>query len=184
METYLLSEANIPPGSTALANPTQIVGSLTFLWGFVILRYLPDGPHNAKMLTEYERMVAVWRVSKNQMGLKHHAIIWSQVGEAFTDGRTYILMLMGACTGILNGSVANFASSLIKGFGFDALRTSLLQTPGGAFEVLGCWFFGWMSTHKNLVGVTIIGMKPPCNSLSLHNLAESSQCLVYQVLLD
>jgi len=136
------------------------VGAITFVWGTVIIRYLPDGPHNAKMLTEYERVVAVWRVSKNQMGIKQPKINRAQIKEALLDGRTYLLLAMGACTGILNGSVANFASSLIKGFGFDALRTSLLQTPGGVFEVIGCVFFGWLSTKKNLLGFSIIGMLP------------------------
>ncbi|KAK5452970.1 hypothetical protein LTS15_007119 [Exophiala xenobiotica] len=133
-----------------------IVGALTFAWGFVIILYLPDGPHNAKMLSEYERMVAVWRVSKNQMGIKHKAIVPYHIKEAFLDGKTYLLLLMGVCTGILNGGVANFASALIKGFGFDALRTSLLQTPGGAFELIGCMAFGWVATRKNMLGLTVI----------------------------
>lgn len=130
---------------------------MTFVWGFVIIIYLPDGPHNAKMLTEYERVVAVWRVSKNQMGIKEHRFNRAQMKEAFLDGRTYLLLAMGACTGILNGGVANFISSLIKGFGFSPLRTSLLQTPGGAFEVIGCVVFGWLSTKKNMLGFSIIG---------------------------
>ena len=134
----------------------QIVGALTFAWGFVILLYLPDGPHNAKMLSEYERMVAVWRVSKNQMGIKHKALIPYHIKEAFLDGKTYLLLLMGICTGILNGGVANFASALIKGFGFSALRTSLLQTPGGAFELISCMAFGWIATRKNMLGLTVI----------------------------
>ncbi|KIW41001.1 uncharacterized protein PV06_06598 [Exophiala oligosperma] len=133
-----------------------IVGALTFAWGFVILFYLPDGPHNAKMLNEYERMVAVWRVSKNQMGIKHQTFVPYHIKEALLDGKTYLLLLMGVCTGILNGGVANFASALIKGFGFDALRTSLLQTPGGAFELIGCMFFGWVATKKNMLGASVI----------------------------
>ncbi|KAL2421627.1 putative transporter [Exophiala dermatitidis] len=146
-------------GGIAVANWKLIyliVGAMTFAWGVVILLYLPDGPHNAKMLTEYERMVAVWRVSKNQMGIKHRKVVPSQIKEALLDGRTYLMLLMGACTGILNGGVANFASALIKGFGFDPLRTSLLQTPGGAFEILGCIGFGLIATRKNLLGITII----------------------------
>jgi hypothetical protein len=134
----------------------QIVGAMTFLWGFVIIYWLPDGPHNARMLTEHERMVAVWRVSKNQMGIKHHKIVWSQVREAFVDPKTYLVLLMGACTGILNGAVANFASAIIKGFGFSALRTTLLQTPGGAFEIIACQGLGFLATRHNMLGVTII----------------------------
>lgn len=130
---------------------------MTFLWGFVIIVYLPDGPHNARMLTEYERMVAVWRVSKNQMGIKHHTLVPAQIKEAMLDPKTWLVLLMGACTGILNGAVANFASAIIKGFGFDALKTTLLQTPGGAFELFGCMILGWVATKRNLLGATIIG---------------------------
>ncbi|KAH0841554.1 putative transporter [Fonsecaea pedrosoi] len=133
-----------------------IVGAMTFLWGFVIVVYLPDGPHNAKMLTEHERMVAVWRVSKNQMGIKHHKIVVCHLKEAVLDPKTYLVILMGSCTGLLNGAVANFFSALIKGFGFDALHTTVLQTPGGAFEIIGCMGFGWVATRKNLLGITVI----------------------------
>ncbi|OAL25004.1 hypothetical protein AYO20_10538 [Fonsecaea nubica] len=133
-----------------------IVGAMTFLWGFVIVVYLPDGPHNARMLTEHERMVAVWRVSKNQMGIKHHKIVVGHLKEAVLDPKTYLVILMGTCTGLLNGAVANFFSALIKGFGFDALHTTVLQTPGGAFEIIGCMGFGWVATRKNLLGITVI----------------------------
>ena len=108
------------------------------------------------MLNEYERMVAVWRVSKNRMGIKHRAIVKYHIKEALLDPKTYLLLLMGVATGILNGGVANFISTLIKGFGFDALKTSLLQTPGGAFELIGCMFFGWVATKKNMLGASVI----------------------------
>ncbi|KAF2105055.1 MFS transporter [Rhizodiscina lignyota] len=133
-----------------------VVGALTFIWGFVIIMYLPDGPHNAKMLNEYERIVGVWRVAKNQIGLKERKIRLYQVTEALLDGRSWLLWGTGACVGMLNGAVANFMSSIIKGFGFDPLQTTLLQTPGGAFEFFGCWFFGWLSAYPNMVGPSII----------------------------
>lgn len=63
---------------------------------------------------------------------------------------------MAACIGILNGGVANFASALIKGFGYDALRASLMQTPGGAFEILGCILFGYVSRFRGWLCPAII----------------------------
>lgn len=134
----------------------QVVGAITFAWGFVILLYLPDGPHNAKCLTEYERVVAVWRVSRNKTGVKDPKVQPYQFKEALLDVKTWILLVAAAATGILNGGVANFASALIKGFGFDALRTSLLQTPVGAFELVFVILFGYLATVKNMLGVTII----------------------------
>lgn len=100
------------------------------------------------MLTEYEKVVAVWRISKNRMGLKHNEIKWYQVKEALLDPRSWLIWLMGAAVGILNGGVANFTSALIKGFGFDALQASLMQTPGGAFEIIGCILCGYLSSFK------------------------------------
>lgn len=134
----------------------QIVGALTIAWGFVILLYLPDGPHNAKMLTDYERVVAVWRVSKNQMGIKDSKIKPHQIKEALLDGRCYLLFLTGVGLGILNGGVTNFMSAIIKGFNFDSLRTSLMQAPGGAFEIVGCLLLGYVSQFRNMLGLTII----------------------------
>jgi hypothetical protein len=108
------------------------------------------------MLTPYERVVAVWRISKNQTGVKHPKILPHQIKEALWDAKTYLLLLQAACLGILNGGVANFASALIKGFGFDALKTSLLQTPGGAFELIFVILFGYLAMNKNMLGATII----------------------------
>ncbi|KAM0809056.1 hypothetical protein AB5N19_09399 [Seiridium cardinale] len=133
-----------------------IVGAMTIAWGFVILRYLPDGPHNAKMLSEYERVVAVWRASKNQMGIKHSAIKPAQIKEALLDGRCYLLFMTGIGLGILNGGVTNFMSAIIKGFDFDSLRTSLMQAPGGAFEIIGCLGLGYVSQGRNMLGLTLI----------------------------
>ncbi|KKY24387.1 putative mfs allantoate [Phaeomoniella chlamydospora] len=134
----------------------QVVGVITFLWAIVILMFLPDGPHNGKMFSEYERVVAVWRISRNKTGVKHTKFLGYQAKEALLDPKTLLYILMGLCYGILNGSVANFMSALIKGFGFSALRSSLLQMPGGAVELVSCIILGYISTIKNMTGVTLI----------------------------
>ncbi|KAL2839738.1 major facilitator superfamily domain-containing protein [Aspergillus pseudoustus] len=133
-----------------------IVGAMTIAWGFVIYTYLPDGPHNAKMLTEYERVVAVWRISRNQTGLKQPQIVPSQIREALLDPRQWLLYLMAICYGILNGGVANFLAAIIKGFGYSPLRTSLLQTPVGGIQVVMVIAFGYLSKMRNMLGVTIV----------------------------
>lgn len=79
-----------------------------------------------------------------------------QVKEALLDPKTYLMLLMGISYGILNGSVTNFMSALIKGFGFSPIRSTLLQMPGGAVEVVSCIILGYISTFKNMTGVTMI----------------------------
>lgn len=133
-----------------------IVGSMTIAWGVVIVLFLPDGPYNAKMLTDYEKVVAVWRVSRNRIGLQHKEIKSYQITEAVLDPKVILIWLMGAAIGILNGGVANFASAIIKGFGYDALQASLMQTPGGAFEIVGCILFGYLSSFEGWLVWSII----------------------------
>jgi hypothetical protein len=129
---------------------------MNICWSIVIIVYLPDGPHNAKMLTEYERIVAVWRISKNKTGIKHAKLLPYQMKEALFDPKTHLVLGVAAALGILNGSVTTFMSALIKGFGFDPLMTSLLQMPGGAFQVVWCFTFGYVGTQKNLMGFSLI----------------------------
>ncbi|OJJ50264.1 hypothetical protein ASPZODRAFT_149629 [Penicilliopsis zonata CBS 506.65] len=133
-----------------------VVGALTICWAVVIFFYLPDGPHNARMLSEYERVVAVWRISGNRTGVQHSRFLSYQVREALLDPKTYLHLLMAVSYGILNGSVTNFMSALIEGFGFSDIRATLLQMPGGAIAVFGCLTFGYLSTFKNMTGVAIM----------------------------
>lgn len=131
---------------------------MTTLWGIVILLFLPDGPHKGWILSDYERVVAVWRISGNRTGVQHGKFQMYQVKEALIDPKTYLLLLMAASYGILNGSVTSFMSALIKGFKFSGMQASLLQMPGGAVEIVGCIILGFVSTFKNMTGVTIIRM--------------------------
>ncbi|EEP78541.1 predicted protein [Uncinocarpus reesii 1704] len=133
-----------------------VVGAITIAWGIVLVLFMPDGPHNAKMLTEYERIVAVWRIRRNKTGIQHPEFLVYQVKEALTDVKTYLCLLMGLCYGALNGGVTNFLSALIKGFGFSGLEASLLQTPSGGIQFVTGIVFGYISTIHNFLGITII----------------------------
>lgn len=54
--------------------------------------------------------------------------------EAVSDVKVLCVALIGLCCGVINGGVSNFASALIKGFGFSGIYATLLQLPTGAFE--------------------------------------------------
>lgn len=125
-------------------------------WGVVLILFMPDGPHNGKMFSEYERIVAVWRIRRNMTGVQHAKFLPHQVKEAFLDPKTYLLLLVGACVGILNGGVSNFASVLIKGFGFTGLQANLLQAPSGAIQIVMGVAFGCLAILPNMVGVSFL----------------------------
>ena len=56
-------------------------------------------------------------------------------------------MLFRSACGVINGGVSNFASSLIKGYGFSGIYATLLQLPTGAFEAAIVPICGIIATY-------------------------------------
>ncbi|OJD31382.1 mfs allantoate transporter [Diplodia corticola] len=111
-----------------------VIGALNFAWGVVFLWLMPDAPSAARFLTHKERVVAVHRIAENMMGVKNTRFLPRQAAAALADAKVWCLVFIGCACGIINGGVSNFASSLIKGFGFSGISATLLQLPTGAIE--------------------------------------------------
>jgi MFS family permease len=110
------------------------IGLMNFVWAWVFLWVMPDSPASAKFLTHKQRIVAIDRIAGNNIGVKTKQFKWAQAIEALFDVKVHCLMLIGLGCGVINGGVSNFASALIKGFGFSGIYATLLQLPTGAFE--------------------------------------------------
>jgi MFS family permease len=111
-----------------------VIGLMNFVWSWIFLWIMPDSPSTAKFLTHKQRIVAIDRIAGNMVGVKTKQFQSRQVWEAVMDVKVHCLILIALCCGVINGGVSNFASSLIKGFGFNGIYTTLLQLPTGAFE--------------------------------------------------
>ncbi|KAL4751120.1 hypothetical protein BDW72DRAFT_203360 [Aspergillus terricola var. indicus] len=98
-----------------------VIGLLNFVTGMLFLWLIPDSPNCAKFLTHRQRIVAVQRV--------------------------LCILGMGISCGVINGGVSNFASSLIKGYGFSGIYATLLQLPTGAIEAVVVPICGLVSTY-------------------------------------
>lgn len=139
-----------------------VVGILSFTTGIVCFFLLPSDPNTCVFFKHEEKVVAVWRVSANQTGVKHTTTLWYQFREAFSDPKVYMIAFQAMCLGILNGSVTNFASTLLKGFGFSSLKTTLYQMPSGGLEfvcVIGGGFFA-SRVPNTLILTIIVGLLP------------------------
>lgn len=112
----------------------MVIGLLNFVWSFVFLWFVPDSPMNAKFLNHKQKIIAIHRVSENMIGIKTTIFKWNQAVEACLDFKVIAIAFIGLACGVINGGVSNFASSLIKGYGFTGINTTLLQLPTGAFE--------------------------------------------------
>ncbi len=139
-----------------------VVGILSFVSGIVAFILLPSDPNSCLFFTCEQKVVAVWRVSANRTGVKHTKILWYQVREAAKDPKVSFIAFQALSLGILNGSVTNFASSLLKGFGFSSLKTTLYQMPAGGFEfvcVVGGGYFA-SKVPNTLILTIIFGLLP------------------------
>ncbi|ODQ63430.1 MFS general substrate transporter [Nadsonia fulvescens var. elongata DSM 6958] len=138
------------------------IGLLNFVWGVIFLLITPDSPVNARFLTREERALVVKRVSVNMMGIKNPKFNKSQALEAALDIKVHALSLIGLGCGVINGGVSNFASSLIKGFGFSGLSATLLQLPTGAIEFVVLVAAGFLAIRfKNIRCYLLIGLTIP-----------------------
>ncbi|KAL2785343.1 major facilitator superfamily domain-containing protein [Aspergillus keveii] len=113
-----------------------IFGLITFLWGFVLLFWLPDSPANAPFLTEEEREIALYRLKSNKAGYKSNKINPGQIMEALIDPKTYMLGLYILASNIPNGGFNTFNNIILQGFGFSTFNTLLLGIPAGAIVLI------------------------------------------------
>lgn len=114
----------------------QVVGVMTFFIALAEFFLMPSSPLDCIFFSHEEKVVAVWRVAHNQIGVKSNKILWYQAKEASLDIKVYFIALLALGIGILNGSVTNFMSALLKGFGFSSEKTLLYQLPSGAFQFI------------------------------------------------
>lgn len=91
---------------------------------------LPTGGLNDKL--------ASLNVSASTSGVRERWNV-AQIKEALIDYKTYIFFLQAITIYICNGGVTAFGAYIIKSFGYTALRSILLQTPGGATTVISIY---------------------------------------------
>ena len=80
-----------------------VAGSLTIVWSFVILFFMPPDPIRMKSLSERERYIAVARMRVNNAGVRNTHFKWAQVTEVLIDVRFWIVFAMAFMIMIANG---------------------------------------------------------------------------------
>lgn len=113
-----------------------IFGSVTAVWGIVMLIFLPDTPAKTFWLTSDERSTTLHNVMADGQAGAKSSYKFSQVVEAFRDPVTWCLSLYSFCVNIANGGLTTFGSLVVQGFGFKGLDALLIQMPTGAAQLI------------------------------------------------
>lgn len=81
-------------------------GSLTILWAFVVLLFIPISPRQpGRWFTADEKVMLEQRLVSNMTGKDQTGWKRDQFAEAIMDPKLWILMLCGAATYVCNGGV-------------------------------------------------------------------------------
>ncbi|EGV60181.1 Allantoate permease [Yamadazyma tenuis] len=127
-----------------------ITGILTVALGVAVLAHLPDSPATAWFLTDEDKMLVVHRNRKNHQGFGNKHLKKSQVIEALTDYKTWLLFAFVLLGNVPNGGITNFGSIVLtEQLGYTVNQTLLYQTISGAVELVGCILIASLSHFYN-----------------------------------
>ncbi|CAM1504893.1 Fc.00g024840.m01.CDS01 [Cosmosporella sp. VM-42] len=112
------------------------VGCVTVLTAPVVYWFLDNDVASARFLTEHEKLQAIERLRANQTGTGSREFKWSQALEALVEPKTWLFIGMALCLNVTAAVTNTFGPLIVGGFGFDKARTSLLNIPFGAVQLI------------------------------------------------
>jgi len=139
---------------------TIVVGLGTYWWAH-------DSPGEARYLSPEDRLKAIDRLKANQQGIVSHKFNWKHVGEAFSEPKywLYMIMVISVNAGASVSSV--FGSIILQNLaGFTPDEAVLLNMPFGALQfvsILLASFLAYRYKRKSpfllgLVAIVIVGV--------------------------
>lgn len=137
-----------------------ILGVLTFLWGFVLLAFLPDSISNAQFLDAEEKEIITKRaIIKGTGRTEQVSWRWDQTRECLLDPKTWHIFCITILTQIPNGGTQNFANLVIKSFGFTSLQSTLINIPASVVSAASIALTGWLAgryAHLNNILIIVV----------------------------
>ncbi|CBQ68961.1 related to DAL5-Allantoate and ureidosuccinate permease [Sporisorium reilianum SRZ2] len=82
--------------------------------------------------------LASLNVSASTSGIRQRWNV-AQIKEALLDYKIYIFFLQAISIYICNGGVTAFGAYIIRSFGYSSIRSTILQTPGGATTAISIY---------------------------------------------
>lgn len=134
-----------------------IEGSATVGIGFVCAFFMPEFPHNCRILKPAERDLAVWRI-ESEAGAAEGNVkesVLQGFAKALSDPKLLLLIFCNFLSQA-QGSIANYFPTLVASLKFSSTISLLLTAP--PYILAGAVYYGlmWYSDRKNIVYPIII----------------------------
>ncbi|KAM0748290.1 MFS general substrate transporter [Meredithblackwellia eburnea MCA 4105] len=139
-----------------------VLGLLTIVAGVGVYFIVPDTPATAPFLNDRQKAIAVERIARTQIGMKNSKFKKAQLIEALTDIRAWLVVATLFLSQSGGAVTTNFLGIVIKGFGYEQLRSLLLQTPAFAIQGVVCLIVTGLATFTT----TFRNLKQPMLSVA------------------
>ncbi|KAI8666321.1 hypothetical protein NCS57_00856600 [Fusarium keratoplasticum] len=138
-----------------------VMGVFQLLWGLVLYIWLPDSPLKDNFLAGKDKYIGLDTVRENMIGIENKKLKWYQVRKAFTDYKTYLLVLFVLSIHVPTGGFVAFGAQIVSDLGFSTLETMLLSIPTGATLTLSSFMVAvpqlWFKNKRYLPSENKVG---------------------------
>lgn len=123
-----------------------VEGAATVGCGLISAAIMPEYPHNARMLTDAERDLAVWRLESEAGAGEAHEDTTAMGGFrlALLDPKIWAMVLCNHLSQAM-GSTVNFFPSIVETLGFTQMKSLLLTAPPYLFAAILFYGLSWYS---------------------------------------
>ncbi|KAF1948311.1 MFS general substrate transporter [Byssothecium circinans] len=127
-----------------------IEGAATVGIGIICAFFMPEFPHNSRILSPTERDLAVWRIESEAgaaEGTENESVLRG-FAKALSDPKLLLLIFCNLLSQA-QGSIANFFPTLVASLNFNRTVSLLLTAPPYILAGIVYWFEMWYSDRKN-----------------------------------
>ncbi|KAJ5715843.1 MFS transporter [Penicillium malachiteum] len=134
-----------------------VEGVATVGIGLISCFFMPEYPHNARLLKPIERDLAVWRIEQESGVGEAHEEVSTLHGFflALTDIKIWVLVFCVILSQALN-SALNFLPTIVDTLGYDETMTLVLTAPPYLFACFYFYFLSWWSDRTGALYWPII----------------------------
>lgn len=110
---------------------------------------------SARFLTDEEKPKAIERLRANQTGTGNRDFKWKHVVEAALEPKTYLWFGMTLLLNVGAIVTVTFGPLIINGLGFDKYKSSLLNMPFGALQIIVILVSSLLAQRAKLKGAVL-----------------------------
>lgn len=131
---------------------TAVVGVATFF-------LLPNDFETAYFLNEEEKILMRMRLQQSARYVEHEEFNVKEVWKTLRDPKTWLTSFNQICVNICSFGFSTFLPTIIKGFGYDSVKTQLLTVP---VYIWASAFYLVVANLSDRVKMRAVFMAPLC----------------------